>query len=146
MTACADLVETAARIAGGDPAPRTFLLQLGAEGGGVRTGPRWVLDAARGGRNRLSGRGFLRHLDDGTNGQARHFAGISAVAARIGPGLTRWLSIHVGGDAPDSADGRLTDHALDFVRRTRDGRLAPHEAPEWIRLHLCEDARPSTRA
>ena len=140
MNACADLVHTTARVAADSSSPRAFLLQLGAEAGGVRRGPRWVMDAARGGRNRLSGRGFLRHVDDGTDGQARHFAGIAAVATRIGPRLTRWLSIHLGGDAPDSADGRLTDHALDFVRRTLDGRLAPHEAPEWIRRNLCEAA------
>ena len=140
MSACADLVDTAARIAAVSPSPRTFLLQLGVEAGGVRRGPRWLLDAGRGGRNRLPGGGFRGHIDDGTAGQARHFAGIVAVATRIGPALTRWLSIHLGRDAPDTADGRLTDHALDFVRRTLDGRLSPSEAPAWIRMHLCDEA------
>ncbi len=137
MTACDDLAETAARVAASTATGRGFLLDLGAEAGGVRRGPLWVLDAATGGSNRIRGRGFRRPVDDGTNGQARHFAGTVAVAARIGLRLTRWLSIHVGGDAPDSADGRLTEHALDFVGRTRDGRLAPHEAATWIRTTLC---------
>jgi hypothetical protein len=137
MDACSHLVDASARIASTAPTPRRFLIDLGAEIGGVRRGLFWALDAATGGSNRVSGRGFRRHLDDGTHGQARHFAGIVAVSARIGPSLTRWLSIHVGRDAPDSADGRLTDVTLEFARGIRRGDLALGDSGEWIRAHVC---------
>ncbi|MFF1574582.1 hypothetical protein ACFVWR_17715 [Leifsonia sp. NPDC058292] len=137
MDACSELADASARIAASSESTRRFLIDLGAEVGGVRRGLFWPLDAATGGSNRLRGRGFRRHVDDGTDGQARHFAGIAAVAARVGAGPTRWLSIHVGRDAPDTADGRLTDHAIDFVRLLRSGELAPTDAPDWIRRALC---------
>ncbi len=146
MDACSDLVDASTRIASRAPTPRRFLIDLGAEVGGVRRGLFWMLDAATGGSNRVSGRGFRRHLDDGTNGQARHFAGIVAVSARIGPRLTRWLSIHAGRDAPDSADGRLTEVALEFARAIRNGELALGDSGGWIRAHVCAadsgDAHP----
>jgi hypothetical protein len=134
---CAELAEACSRVAARTSTPREFLRQLGHEAAGVRRGALWPLDAGRGGSNRIRGRGFRRHVDDGTEGQARHFAGIVAVAARIGPRLTRWLSIHVGRDAPDTADGRLTDHALDFVRLIRSGELDPRDADGWVRRTIC---------
>lgn len=140
---CAQLAEACERVAARTDSPGRFLRELGREAAGVRRGPLWPLDAGRGGSNRLRGRGFRRHVDDGTEGQARHFAGIVAVAARIGPRLTRWLSVHVGRDAPDSADGRLTDEALDFVRLIRSGELAPADAGAWVRSTICgADAGP----
>jgi hypothetical protein len=147
MDGCAQLADTCASVASRTPDPRAFLRELGREAAGVRRGPFWPLDAARGGSNRIRGRGFRRHVDDGTEGQARHFAGIVAVAIRIGPRLTRWLSIHLGRDAPDSADGRLTDEALDFVRRIRSGELAPADAAAWVRSTICGagTATPSAR-
>lgn len=137
MDACSELVDVANRLASASATPRRFLIDLGVHAGGVRRGPLWMLDAASGGRNRISGRNFRRELDDGTDGQARHFAGTVAVAARIGAPLTRWLSIHVGRDAPDTADGRLTDKALDFARLVRSGELQPTASGDWIRTHLC---------
>lgn len=137
VDACAELADACARVAARTSDEREFLRRLGHEVAGVRRGALWPLDAGRGGSNRIRGRGFRRHVDDGTEGQARHFAGIIAVAARIGPRLTRWLSIHVGRDAPDSADGRLTDHALDFVRLIRSGELAPQDADAWVRRTIC---------
>lgn len=139
MTAdgCAELAATCGRVAARASSPGRFLRELGHEAAGVRRGPLWPLDAARGGSNRIRGRGFRRRVDDGTEGQARHFAGIVAVACRIGPRATRWLSIHVGRDAEDSADGRLTDHALDFVRLIRSGGLAPADAEAWVRSTIC---------
>lgn len=134
---CARLADACARLAERTSTPGAFLRALGHEAAGVRHGPLWPLDAGRGGSNRIRGRGFRRHVDDGTEGQARHFAGIVAVAARIGPRLTRWLSIHVGRDAPDTADGRLTDYALDFVRLVRSGELAPADADAWVRTTIC---------
>ncbi|MFF2050210.1 hypothetical protein ACFVU2_01295 [Leifsonia sp. NPDC058194] len=141
MNACADLVSAAARIAAQSATSRAFLIDLGAEVGGVRRGPLWFVDAGRGGRNRLRGRGFRPHVDDGTDGQARHFAGIAAVAARIGARPTRWLALHVLRDPAGSADGRLTDHALDLVRLTRSGELNRRTVAEWIRVTICEPAR-----
>jgi hypothetical protein len=142
---CERLAQACARVAARASSPGPFLRELGHEVAGVRRGMRWPLDAGRGGSNRIRGRGFRRHVDDGTDGQARHFAGIVAVAARIGPRLTRWLSIHVGRDAPDSADGRLTDHALDFVRLIRSGELAPGDADAWVRSTICGGARAAGR-
>lgn len=137
MTACERLAQACARIAGRASGSGEFLRELGHEVAGVRRGPLWFLDAGRGGANRIRGRGFRRHVDDGTEGQARHFAGIVAVAARLGPRATRWLSIHVGRDAPESADGRLTDHALDFVRLIRAGELPLEETDAWVRTTIC---------
>ncbi|GIT78548.1 hypothetical protein LLS1_02170 [Leifsonia sp. LS1] len=138
MNACADLVSTAERLARTSASSRRFFVDLGAEAGGVRRGPLWFWDAARGGRNRIRGRGFRPHVDDGTDGQARHFAGILAVAARIGVRATRWFAIHVLGDAEDSADGRLTDHALDLVRLARSGAVTRATVGDWIRRTICE--------
>ena len=134
---CARLADACSRVAARASSPREFLRRLGHEAAGVRRGLFWPLDAGRGGSNRIRGRGFRRHVDDGTDGQARHFAGIVAVAARVGPRATRWLSIHVGRDAPETADGQLTDHALDFVRLIRSGELTPSDADAWVRRTIC---------
>jgi len=76
---CAKLADACSRVADRTSTPREFLRQLGHEAAGVRRGPLWPVDAGRGGSNRIRGRGFRRHVDDGTEGQARHFAGIVAV-------------------------------------------------------------------
>ncbi|MEL4319267.1 hypothetical protein WJX64_09645 [Leifsonia sp. YIM 134122] len=137
MDACAALAETADRLATAGHSSRRFLVELGSVAGGVRTGPLWFIDAGLGGRNVFHGRGFRRHLDDGTDGQARHFAGLVAVSARLGAPLTRWLSVHAGRDAPDSADGRLTESAITFTSGIRTGALEQGSAAEWIRRELC---------
>ena len=138
MDACSELADAATRVAATATTPRAFLVDFGRAAAGVRRGPLWVLDAGTGGRNHFSGRGFRRHVDDDTDGQARHFAGIVAVAARVGTRLTRWLSIRVGGDHPTSADGRLTDQALEFTRLIRTGELVPADSGDWIRARLCK--------
>jgi hypothetical protein len=135
--ACARLADACRRIAPQSSSPAEFLRELGHQVAGIRRGPLWALDAARGGRNRISGRGFRRQVDDGTDGQARHFAGIVAVAARVGARPARWLSVHVGGDAPDSADGTLTDHAVEFVRLIRSGELTGEQAAAWVESTIC---------
>ncbi|MCS5719971.1 hypothetical protein N1027_17710 [Herbiconiux sp. CPCC 205763] len=141
MDACTRLCSVADEIAGRAIAsratPRRFLVEFGHAAGGVRTGPLWLLDAARGGRNRIVGQGFAPEFDDSTRGQARHFAGIVAVATRIGPTPARWASVHLGRDRPDSADGRLTDAAIEFTRLVASGRLALGEASTWIAHRLC---------
>ena len=110
---------------------------------GVRRGLFWPLDAGRGGSNRIRGRGFRRQVDDGTDGQARHFAGIVAVAARHRRTSRRagWPSTSRR-DAPDSADGRLTEHALDFVRLVRSGELA---TGRHRRVGAADHLRPGQR-
>jgi hypothetical protein len=140
MEACARLCRLVATIDAGAPADwsaRRFLVEIGRAGGGVRLGPLWVLDAATGGRNVIGGTGFAPAFDDATRGQARHFAGIVAVAARIGPGPARWASIRIGRDRPDSADGRLTDAALEFTALLASGGLARADAAEWLHDRIC---------
>ena len=148
VSACEQLAAACDRLAARTPAlsPGRFLRDLGHEVAGVRRGLFWFLDAGRGGSNRIRGRGFRRHVDDGTEGQARHFAGIVSVAARVGSGPARWLSIHVGRDAPDTADGRLTDLALDFVRSVRSGELQLSDTGDWVRARLCAGAASFQRS
>ena len=136
MDACAALAESIDRLAERGHSNRRFLKELGRVGG-VRRGPLWLTDAASGGRNRLRGRGFRAQVDDATDGQARHFAGTVAVATRVGGRMTRWLSTAVLRDAPDTADGRLSDEAIEFVRLVRSGELAQADAAGWVRRRLC---------
>jgi hypothetical protein len=136
MDACAALAESIDRLAERGHSNRRFLKELGRLGG-VRRGPLWLTDAASGGSNRLRGRGFRPPVDDATDGQARHFAGTVAVATRVGGRMTRWLSTVVLRDAPDTADGRLTDEAIEFVRLVRSGELAQADAAGWVRRRLC---------
>ncbi|WP_136706162.1 hypothetical protein [Agromyces sp. H66] len=136
MDACTALAESIDRLAERGYSSRRFLKELG-RAAGVRRGPLWLTDAASGGRNRLRGRGFHPTLDDDTEGQARHFAGTVAVAARLGGTITRWLVVHVLRDSPDSPDGRLSDEAIEFVRLVRSGELAQTDAAGWVRRRLC---------
>jgi hypothetical protein len=141
MNACAALAESIARLAERGHSNRRFLKELG-RAAGVRRGPLWLTDAATGGSDRLSGTGFRAGVDDATQGQARHFAGTVAVAARLGGRLTRWLSVAVLRDAPDTADGRLSDEAIEFTRLIRSGDLAQADAADWVRRRLCHAADP----
>ncbi|TYL52891.1 hypothetical protein [Agromyces mariniharenae] len=136
MDACAALAESIDRLAARGYSSRRFLKELG-RAAGVRRGPLWPFDAASGGRDRLRGRGFRPAVDDDTDGQARHFAGTVAVAARLGGAMTRWLTTHVLRDGPDTADGRLSDEAIEFVRLVRSGELPQSDAAEWVREQLC---------
>ncbi len=61
VDACAALADSIDRLAARGYANRRFLKELG-RAAGVRRGPLWLLDAASGGRNRLSGRGFRRRF------------------------------------------------------------------------------------
>jgi hypothetical protein len=136
MDACTALAESIERLAERGHSSGRFLRELG-HAGGVRRGLPWLWDAASGGRNRLRGRGFRAKVDDDTDGQARHFAGTVAVAARLGARVTRWLTVHVLRDPPESADGRLSDEAIEFVRLVRSGELAQADAAGWVRRRLC---------
>lgn len=139
MDACAALADSIAALAERGYPNRRFLKELG-RAAGVRRGPLWLLDAARGGRNRLRGRGFRPAVDDDTDGQARHFAGTVAVAARIGGGLTRWLTVRVLRDTADTADGRLSEEAIAFAGLIGSGELAQADAADWVRRRLCHCA------
>jgi hypothetical protein len=140
MDACARLAESIDRLAGRGHSSGRFLRELG-RAAGVRRGPLWLTDAATGGRNRIRGRGFHPAVDDDTDGQARHFAGTVAVAARLGGAITRWLVVHVLRDPLDSPDGRLSDEAIEFVRLVRSGELAQADAADWVRDRLCHAPR-----
>jgi len=145
MDACAALAESIARLAERGHRNGRFLKELGRVAG-VRRGPLWLTDAATGGSDRLRGRGFHAAVDDATDGQARHFAGTVAVTARLGSRVTRWLSVTVLRDAPDTADGRLADEAIEFARLIRSGELAQSDAAEWVRRRLCHAAQPGARS
>jgi hypothetical protein len=140
MDACARLAESIDRLAERGHSSGRFLRELG-RAAGVRRGPLWLTDAATGGRNRIRGRGFHPAVDDDTDGQARHFAGTVAVAARLGGPITRWLTTVVLRDPPESADGRLSDEAIEFVRLVRSGELAQADAADWVRERLCHAPR-----
>lgn len=96
-----------------------------------------MLDAAVAGRNRLPGRGFAAAFDDGTSGQARHFAGTAAAAARLGASLTRFVSVHLRRDPHDSPDGRLGEQAIAFAALVLSGDLPVADTPAWIAATLC---------
>jgi hypothetical protein len=136
MDACTALAESIERLAERGYSNRRFLRELG-RAAGVRRGPMWLFDAASGGRNRIRGRGFHPAVDDDTDGQVRHFAGTVSVAARVGGTITRWLTVHVLRDSPDSPDGRLSDEAIEFARLVRSGELGQADAPDWVRGRLC---------
>jgi hypothetical protein len=90
-----------------------------------------------GGRNVIAGRGWRAEYSDGSRGQARHFAGIAAATLRFGPRLTRWVSVRIRRDAPDSPDGRLTDAAIEFSAAILRDDLRVPDAADWIRGRLC---------
>ena len=136
--ACAALAELAAREALACRGPRDLVRRLGRTGAGIRPGALGVVDLARAGRDGLPGRGFRPELDDGTDGQVRHFCGIAAACDRFGPIATRWVSIHLRRDPPDAPDGRLTDLAIEFVALLHGGRLDVADAAGWLLRTLCE--------
>lgn len=140
VPACTALALLASMIVDADPSvdPAAFLERLGEQAAGVRPGLRGLADLVTGGDDHLRGGGFGGELDDGTRGQARHFAGVAAAAARFGGDVTdvagRWLL----GDDGNTADGQLTRKALEFVSRLESGALPPRAAADWIRSELCE--------
>ena len=116
--------------------PEHFLEVLGQTAAGIATGLRGVLDLVRGGSNPIPGGGFKPEFDDGTGGQARHFAGIAASAGRFGAGPTAFVS-HRFLDRPGTADGRLSTAAAEFAAMIESGELSPSDAATWIRETLC---------
>ena len=114
-----------------------FVRRLGRDAAGIRTGAGALLDLASGGTDEIPGGGFRTAFSDGTDGQARHFAGIAVAASYGGEDATRRISVFVRRDPPNSADGRLTEEALAFERALQEGDLAPADAGAWIRGRIC---------
>lgn len=136
-TGCQRLAGLAGQLAAEDPSPGEFLAALGREGAGIRQGSRGFADLLRGGHNRIPGRGFLKRYDDGTQGQVRHFVGIS-VATLYGRGNpARWISEHLRRDPEGTPDGQLTDRGIDFATGVLKGDLALDDASGWVLSHLC---------
>jgi hypothetical protein len=142
-TACERLAGLADELAENDDSVSQFLLDLGQQAGGISKGRRALVDLARGGRNRISGKGFKRRFDDGSIGQVRHFVGYVRASMFGGSDVTRWISEHLRHDPPDSPDGRLGDEGIEFEQELIAGRLDLSGASDWIRDRLC---RPSAAA
>jgi hypothetical protein len=143
-TACERLAGLAGELAENDDSVNAFLLDLGHQAGGISTGRRALVDLARGGRNRIPGKGFKQRFDDGSIGQVRHFVGYVRASMFGGGDVTRWISEHLRHDPPNSADGRLGEEGIEFEQALVAGRLDLDETPDWLRGRLCR--RPSGSA
>ena len=143
-TACERLAGLAGYLAASDDSVSEFLLDLGQQAGGISKGRRALADLARGGRNRIPGKGFKQRFDDGSVGQVRHFVGYVRASMFGGTNVTRWISEHLRHDASDSPDGRLGDEGIEFAQDLIAGRLQLSDASAWVRTNLCR--RPSTQA
>jgi hypothetical protein len=135
---CGRIVALAKREGQRHSDPRAFLLAFGRKGAGIRTGLCGVWDLGRGGRDVLRGGGFKEEFDDGSGGQPRHFCGIVVSACWFGRHMTRIVSVLIRHDRPDSADGRLSDAALEFVRNVRTGEVSVAAAHIWLAARLCD--------
>lgn len=138
-TAAGQLARVADRLAERRLSPRRFLVALAWNCAGIRPGVPGYADLATGGRNRFPGRGFRHLFDDGTDGQVRHFAGIAVSPLLLGEPVARFAARHVLGDAPDTADGRLSEAAFAFSAAVRRGDLPVSDAEEWILTRIAED-------
>ncbi len=134
--ACEEFAALVDRLAAEGPSPRELMERIGQDGARIRTGPAGLMDLARGGRNMISGKGFRADLDDGTDGQVRHFAGIVASVGRVGGSMTRIVSEKVRKDPAESPDGRLSEAAIAFSGLLLSGQLAVAEAGAWVRQNL----------
>lgn len=144
IDACAELVRIAEEIVAEHPdiSARDFLQELGWRVAGIEPGIEGLIELARGGENVVSGGGFRPEFDDGSRGQARHFAGIAAAVARLGSRFTTWAGEHALRDDPDSADGRLTEAAVTFARALLDGELPVTDSGDWIESNICLELAP----
>lgn len=137
-SSCRRMAGISARLAESELAPIAYLRALGLQVAGIRPPPRALGDLARGGRNRIPGRGFLERLDDGSAGQARHFAGIAVATTFFGGAdPTRWISENLRQDPAGSPDGLLTEEGILFATEVMRGDVEPEEAPGWLLDHLC---------
>lgn len=139
--ACQQMAELCGELLGVAPelTPREFLRSLGALVAGIDLGVMGFKQLARGGANGLIGAGFKAEYDDGTAGQARHFAGTAAAAALVGEKPAELLAHHVV-DPAESIDGHLSTAALEFARLLIGGELALDGAGAWIEQNVCDPA------
>jgi hypothetical protein len=142
-TACERLAGLAGQLAETDDSVNDFLLDLGQQAAGISKGRRALADLARGGRNRIPGRGFKRRFDDGSIGQVRHFAGYVRASMFGGGNVTRWIGEHLRSDPAGSPDGRLGDEGIEFAQDLIAGRLELSGASAWLRIHLCRPPKAS---
>lgn len=140
ISGCEQLAEVAERInvERRDGNAHEFLVELGSQAAGIGRGRMAVVGLLAGGRTRIRGGGFRPELRDHSARQSRHFAGIARAVTVLGADRTRWVSVHVRRDAPDSPDGRLTELAIEFAAGLLDGSIARDRAGQWIRTNVCE--------
>lgn len=136
-SACRRLAGLAAKLAEGEPTRLEFIRDFGKQAAGIRKPPRAYGDLARGGSNLIAGKGFLARFDDGTVGQARHFAGVAVATSFGGGSFTRYVSIFGRDDPLDSPDGQLTEEGIEFTGDVLTGDLELDETPQWLLDHLC---------
>jgi hypothetical protein len=136
-TACERLAGLAGYLATRDHGVNDFLLDLGQRAAGISRGRGALADLARGGRNRIPGKGYKQRFDDGSIGQVRHFVGYARASMLGGTNLTRWIGEHLRQDPADSPDGRLGDEGIRFAQDLIAGRLELAEASAWLRTRLC---------
>ena len=129
---CDELLEVAPGLTAHE-----FLRSLGALVAGIDLGVKGFKQLARGGANGLVGAGFKAEYDDGTAGQARHFAGTAAAAALLGEKPAELLAHHVV-DPAESIDGHLSTAAIEFAHLLIDGKLALADAGQWITANICD--------
>jgi len=135
--ACQRLAALAATLGGREQAPRGFLRALGLAAAGIRPPPRALADLARGGDDLIPGGGFRGPYADGTAGQVRHFAGVAVATTYGGGAATRLISVFPRRDPVRSADGRLSERALDFAAMIGSGELPVAQSRAWILENLC---------
>jgi hypothetical protein len=138
--ACQRLAGLSAALGHREQNPRGFLRALGREAAGIRPPSRALADLARGGRDLIPGRGFRATYADGTDGQARHFAGLAVATTYGGTTATRLASVFLRRDPVDSPDGRLGERAFDFASLVSSGELPLAETGAWILANLCRPA------
>jgi hypothetical protein len=139
-TACERLAGLATALGGRESAPVAFLRALGLAAAGIRPPPRALADLAQGGRDLIPGGGFRAAYSDGSPGQARHFAGVAAAGTYGGAAATRLVSVFLRDDPAGSADGRLSERALEFAALVEAGEVPLEQSGVWILENIC---RPS---
>lgn len=138
INACQELAAVCGRIVAAEPdiAASDFLRALGSTVAGIDPGIEGIVDLARGGSNEIWGKGFAGEFDDGTNGQARHFAGVAAAVVIFGTRLTDMIASTFVDD-PDTPDGRLSAMAVEFADLVLSGELPLAATPAWIEENIC---------
>ena len=135
---CRALAKVAEQIVAADLdiTPGDFLRALGRLVAGIEPGVEGLLNLARGGSNEISGRGFKPEFDDGSAGQARHFAGTAVSVALLGTRATELIA-HTIVDPADTPDGRLSSAAIEFANLIVNEEMPVAGASAWIIDELC---------